>query len=202
MSELIPLIFASSNSHKVDEIIGLLGSTYFIRGLKEFGILVDIEETGNSFAENAEIKARYVFNKTGLNVFSDDSGLEIEALGGEPGIYSARYSAEKDSHSNINKVLTKLAGIKNRKAFFSTVICLIYEGKPHYFEGQIEGSILNSVSGKGGFGYDPIFLPKGQTKSFAELSSVEKNRISHRSIALNKMRDFLEAKKDSGSLKD
>jgi len=187
----IPLVLASSNDHKIQEIHQILGSEFSLQGLREFGILEEIEENGNSFRENSLIKAQYVFQKTGLNVFSDDSGLEINALGGEPGIYSARYSGTRDMRKNLQKVLDKMEDQSDRSARFICVITLIYKGEIHFFEGILDGKILLEEKGDGGFGYDPIFLPRTYSQSFAEMEPELKNRISHRSLALNQMKSFL-----------
>jgi len=186
------LIFASNNEHKVAEIRSKLSSNFTVLSLKDVLGDVDIAETGVTLNENASIKARFVFNQTGKNCFADDTGLEIDALNGEPGVYSARY-AGKNCHfqDNMDKVLLGLKGKKNRKARFRTAICLIIEGKEHFFEGQVNGQILENEQGEKGFGYDPIFRPNGFEQSFAQMSLSLKNEISHRGLAVQKLVEFL-----------
>ena len=151
----------------------------------------EIAETGTTFRENASIKSNYIYHKYHLNCFGDDSGLEIDALNGEPGVYSARYAGKQGDHkANINKVLDRLGSSENRKARFRTVISLIWNGKEHFFEGTVEGTIRHERSGSEGFGYDPIFQPDGYDITFAEMSLDEKNRISHRAIAVEKLVAF------------
>jgi len=162
--------------------------------LNDIGCTEDIKETGTTFEENAAIKSKYVYNKYHLNCFGDDSGLVIDALNGEPGVYSARYAGEHGNHvANIKKVLTKLDGVENRKARFVTVISLIWEGKESIFEGVVEGTIRHETAGNGGFGYDPIFQPDGYNITFAEMSMDEKNKISHRARAMEKLIAFLQS---------
>jgi XTP/dITP diphosphohydrolase len=153
--------------------------------------LVDIPETADTFAGNATLKSSYVAEHFSLDCFADDSGLEVDALNNEPGVYSARYSGSRDSLENIQLVLAKLGGNSNRKARFKTVISLMQDGKNHIFEGLIEGTIRAELSGSMGFGYDPIFQPNGYDITFAEMDIAEKNKISHRAIALKKMLEFL-----------
>ncbi len=187
------LLLASGNLHKIQEIKAHLGKKFSLSGLLDHGIYEDIVENGASFHENAAIKAKYVYQKTGLDVFSDDSGLEIQALGGAPGIYSARYSGTRDMSQNMAKVLLEMSQKKERQAQFITVICLILKGETYFFEGTISGNILLSPKGSDGFGYDPIFQPHGYEKSFAQISLKEKNKISHRAKALDKLKDFLKS---------
>lgn len=185
------LIFASHNEHKLIEISNVLPSTITISNLKNSSIK-EIPETGKTLTENALIKARYVYESTGKNCFADDTGLVVEALNGEPGVYSARYAGEpKNDQNNVKKLLENLKGVTNRKASFKTVIALIIDSKEYLFEGEIKGEILCDLRGLNGFGYDPIFQPLGYEKSFAELTLDEKKQISHRSIAVSKMIDFL-----------
>ncbi len=185
------IVFATGNANKLKEVSSAI-KTFKIVGLKDLGITEEIPETGATFKENALIKAKYVYNKTGLNCFSDDTGLEIEALGNRPGVYSARYAGPScNSEDNIKKVLSELVASTNRKACFKTVIGLLLKGEEHYFEGKIEGVILKEKTGIGGFGYDPIFRPNGYEESFAEISIDLKNRISHRGLAVNKLVSFL-----------
>lgn len=187
------LVFASSNSHKVQEVDSLLGHRWRIKGLHDLNIYEEIEENGQSFRENAKIKAQYVFDKCGMDVFADDSGLEVESLNWAPGIFSARYSGNRDMKRNLEKVLKDLGSNIHRTARFTCCICLIYRGYISYFEGQIEGDILFQPQGEGGFGYDPIFKPRGYSESFAQLGQDLKNTISHRGLAIQKMKDFLDS---------
>lgn len=185
------LIFATNNLHKLSEIREAV-SNFDLVGLKESGINEEIPETGDTLKENARQKARFIFDKYGENCFADDTGLEVDFLNGEPGVYSARYAGEDCSFEDNNKKLLGALGNEiNRAASFRTVICLIIDGKESYFEGVCEGEILKSYQGQEGFGYDPIFKPKGYKESFAQMSTDEKNRISHRGLAVNKLIDFL-----------
>lgn len=188
------LVFATNNRHKVDEVAAKVGDNFKLLTLTDINCTDDIEETGLSFNENASIKSRYIFNKYGLDCFGDDSGLEIDALNGEPGIYSARYAGTHGDHAaNITKVLQNLQGQTNRNARFRTVISLMWQGQEHFFEGTVEGTIRHELSGNGGFGYDPIFQPNGYNITFAEMSMDEKNAISHRARALESLISFLKA---------
>ena len=192
------LVFASNNAHKLEEIRAILGTQYEVKSLKDIGCEVDIPETGSTFRENALQKATYVREHFGFDCFADDSGLQVEALGGEPGVYSARYAVKngvqvegnKDD-ANMNVLLEKLANEENRKACFRTSIALIFEGETHFFDGTVEGRIIREKRGNGGFGYDPIFIPDGYDKTFAELGNEVKNGISHRARAVAKLADFL-----------
>lgn len=186
------IVFATSNKHKLQEVRAILGSSFQIVGLQDIGCFEDIPETGDTLEENAFQKAKYVSEKFGLDCFADDTGLEIEALNGAPGVYSARFAGEEcNAQNNMEKVLTSLQDENNRKACFRTVIALIQNGKLSCFEGKIEGRIAEKQSGEAGFGYDPIFIPVGYEKSFAELSPEEKNKISHRALAVQKLADYL-----------
>ena len=186
------LVFASNNPDKGREIKSLLGNSFTLLSLRDVDILEDIPENELSIGGNALSKARYVFNATGMNVFADDTGLEIEALDGLPGVHSARFAGEnKDSSANIEKILTMLSGNENRKAQFRTVIALILKKKEYLFEGIVKGQIINEKRGDGGFGYDPVFIPDGKTLTFAEMELAEKNTISHRARAFEKLREFL-----------
>lgn len=185
------LVFASNNEHKVNEIQAMIGSTIRLRSLKDIGCTEEISETGRTFEENAGQKSRFVYEKFGLNCFADDSGLEIDALGGEPGVDSAHYSGSRNFEQNIQLVLDKLGDSEKRTARFKTVISLIIDAEEFLFEGSVEGKITKSISGSGGFGYDPIFQPDGYNISFAEMSADEKNRISHRAKAIEKLISFL-----------
>ena len=187
------LVFATNNKHKIREISDILDNSFRIIGLADVNITGDIPEEADTLAENALFKARYVHEKTGMNVFADDTGLEVEALGGEPGVYSARYAGEGCSFDdNINMLLNRLEGIEDRKARFRTVIALILENTEYLFEGNVEGEILTERKGKGGFGYDPVFRASGYDQTFAEMPLSEKNMISHRAVATRKLLNFLE----------
>ncbi len=186
------LVFATNNQHKLQEIQALLGSAIHVRSLKDIHCDEDIPETGATLEANALQKSEYIYEKFSVNCFADDTGLEVKALNGEPGVYSARYAgAEKDAEANMQKVLDLLEGKSNREARFRTVISLIIDGKEHQFEGIVEGYILEERTGKDGFGYDPIFKPAGYDQSFAEMSMSLKNEISHRGRAIKKLIDFL-----------
>lgn len=186
------LVLATNNPHKVDEIKSKLGNSLSIKTLNELGVYDDIPETAGTLQGNASQKAHFLYDKFGCNCFADDTGLEVEALNGEPGVYSARYAGvDKDSEANMQKLLKNLSGKENRNAHFRTVISLIWEGEEHFFEGIVEGTILTEKHGSEGFGYDPIFQPNGYSKSFAELSMDEKNAISHRGKAVEKLLQFL-----------
>jgi XTP/dITP diphosphohydrolase len=186
------LVFASNNEHKIKEIKSLLGNSFTLLSLHDINIREDIPEEEPQIEGNALAKARYVFNVSGLNVFADDTGLEIAELNGLPGVHSARFAGEnKDSSANIEKVLFLLGNTKNRKARFRTVIALILEKKEYLFEGIVNGTIIKEKRGIEGFGYDPIFLPDGKTCTFAEMGLSEKNTISHRALAFEKLKKFL-----------
>ena len=188
------LVFATNNAHKLDEVRKILGGKFNVLSLKEIGCNDDIAETAETFEGNALIKARYIHDTYGCDCFADDSGLEIDALGGAPGVYSARYAGEAhDSEKNMAKVLEQLQGEENRAARFRTAIALILDGKEHLFEGEIAGRIIEEQRGAGGFGYDPIFIPDGETRTFAEMSDAQKNGISHRARAVAKLVAFLES---------
>lgn len=193
------LVFASNNAHKLEEIRAILGNKFDVKSLKDIGCNVDIPETGTTFRENALQKARYVKEHFGFDCFADDSGLQVEALGGEPGVYSARYAvkngrqvtAGNKDDANMDVLLEKLAGEENRKACFRTCIALIYEGETHFFDGVVKGHIITEKRGDGGFGYDPLFVPDGYEKTFAEMGNEVKNNISHRAKAVEKLAEFL-----------
>ena len=188
----LKLVFATNNRHKLEEVSHKIGDHFELLTLNDIGCTEDIEETGSTFKENAAIKSNYVYNKYHLNCFGDDSGLVVDALNGEPGVYSARYAGEHGNHAaNIKKVLAKLDGIENRKARFVTVISLTWEGKEYVFEGVVNGTIRHETTGTGGFGYDPIFQPDGYDITFAEMTMDEKNKISHRARAMEKLILFL-----------
>lgn len=186
------LVFATNNRHKLEEVAAKIDGKLQLLTLEDIGCYDDIAETGITFRENAAIKSHYIFNKYNLNCFGDDSGLEVDALNGEPGVYSARYAGKHGDHNaNIDKVLEKIKDTANRRARFRTVISLIWNGREHFFEGTVEGVIRNERTGKQGFGYDPIFQPDGYDITFAEMSLDEKNRISHRAKAVEKLVAFL-----------
>jgi XTP/dITP diphosphohydrolase len=186
------IVFASNNDHKVREIRNILGDSFRLLTLKDINITEDIPEDEPDLEGNALIKARYIHNTTGMNVFADDTGLEIDALDGLPGVHSARFAGEsKDPAANIEKVLSLLGTTKNRKARFRTVIALILENKEYLFEGVVKGSITRKKRGTEGFGYDPVFVPDGKNLTFAEMDLAEKNSISHRARAFEKLREFL-----------
>lgn len=189
------IVFATHNAHKVSEVQAVLGSEYQLVTATEAGITEEIPETQPTIEGNALQKARYVYEHTGLNCFADDTGLEVEALNGAPGVYSARYAGEHVSYADNNVLLLKdLAGCENRKARFRTVIALIVDGKEYLFEGRVEGAIATEPHGEGGFGYDPLFVPEGSQLTFAEMSSEAKNKISHRGRAVAKLVAFLHGK--------
>jgi XTP/dITP diphosphohydrolase len=165
-----------------------------VYSLNDIGIIEEIPETGETLKENSFIKAQACEKITGLNVFADDTGLEVEALNGEPGVYSARYAGpEKLAWKNMEKLIFALSDKSNKKARFVSWICLIINNQTYYFEGELKGTIISEMKGINGFGYDPIFVPEGETRTLAEMSSEEKNNISHRAIALQKMKDFLKS---------
>jgi XTP/dITP diphosphohydrolase len=186
------LIFATNNRNKVAEIQSLVGPNFTIIPLKEAGIDIDIPEPHDQLEANALEKAMTIFNMTNQNCFSEDTGLEILALDGAPGVKSARYAGENSNpQANIDLVLSKMTGVENRTAQFRTVICLIWENQTYYFEGICKGQILNNMQGENGFGYDPIFVPDGASKSFANMTMEEKNTYSHRKKAVTQLFEFL-----------
>lgn len=185
------IVFATKNPNKLKEIKSAITS-FEIVGLKGLDITEEIPETGLTLKENALQKAKYVYDKAGLNCFSDDTGLEIESLNNRPGVYSAMYAGpDCNVENNIRKVLQELNDLQNRKAIFKTVIALIIEGKEYFFEGAVKGAILKEKTGNDGFGYDPIFRPIGYKESFAEMTIAQKNKISHRGLAVKKLVEFL-----------
>ena len=187
------MVFATNNAHKLQEVRQIVGGAVGIVSLDEAGCTGDIPETGDTLEENALQKARSVYAKCGCDCFADDTGLEVEALGGRPGVRSARYAGGRghDSEANMAKLLSEMDGVENRKARFRTVIALIQDGKEYLFEGVVNGEIATERHGVGGFGYDPVFIPCGSGKSFAEMGSEEKNAISHRGRAALKLTQFL-----------
>ncbi|WP_313191269.1 non-canonical purine NTP diphosphatase [Sphingobacterium sp.] len=188
------LVFATNNAHKLEEVQQMVGDKFVLKSLADIGCDDDIPETGVTFQENAQQKTDYLFQKYQVDCFGDDSGLEIDALNGEPGVYSARYSGSRDMEKNIDLVLENLQDQENRRARFKTVISLFLDGEQHFFEGTVEGRIIAGRTGTAGFGYDPIFIPDDYEKTFAEMSLEEKNKISHRSQAVAKLVGFLNSK--------
>jgi len=189
---MIKLVFATNNEHKLNEIRKMLNNKFELISLNEIGCTDDIPETADTLEGNASQKANYIFEKFGVNCFADDTGLEVEALGMAPGVYSARYAGpQRNSDDNMQKLLFELLEIKNRKARFRTAISLIINGKETLFEGIVDGNILTEGKGEKGFGYDPIFQPEGYEQSFAEMALSEKNEISHRGRAVAKLICYL-----------
>lgn len=188
----LQLVFATNNRHKLDEVAAKIKSDVQMLTLADIGCKEDIEETGNTFEENARIKSRFIYDHYHVNCFGDDSGLLVDALNGAPGVYSARYAGEHGNHlANMTKVLDQLKDMENRRASFKTVISLLWNGQEHLFEGTVEGTIRREPSGSGGFGYDPIFQPDGFDITFAQMTTEEKNEISHRARAVEKLITFL-----------
>ena len=186
------LVFATNNDHKLRELKQILSSEFELLSLNEIGCTDDIPETGTTLEANASQKSFYIWNKYGVNCFADDTGLEIEALGNEPGVYSARYAGEgRDASDNMLKVLEKMKYETNRNARFRCVISLVINGEEKQFEGIVEGEILTEKHGVAGFGYDPIFMANGFNQSFAEMSADDKNKISHRGRAVMKLVEYL-----------
>jgi len=186
------LVFATNNKHKLEEVKKILGNRFEILSLKDINCFEEIPETQNTIKGNASQKAHYIYNKYNIDCFADDTGLKISALNDAPGVYSARYAGENCSYEdNVQKVLKELKNETNRNARFKTVISLIINGKEYFFEGKIKGKITNNQRGTSGFGYDPVFLPEGYSETFAELSADEKNKISHRGLATQKLIKFL-----------
>ncbi len=186
------LIFATNNSHKITEIQGILGTWITLKNLNDIKCTEDIPETGSTLEANATQKSFYIYNRYHVNCFADDTGLEVEALNGAPGVYSARYAGEqRNASDNMCKLLNDLGDEKNRKAQFRTVISLIINGTEYQFEGVVEGHITSTQSGSKGFGYDPVFVPEGYDITMAEMDLHEKNKISHRASAIKKMVQFL-----------
>ena len=186
------LVFATNNQHKLKELQHILGDTIQLMSLKEIGCREDIPETDPTLEGNASLKSFHVYKNYGYNCLADDTGLEIEALNGEPGVYSARYAGEeKNASANMEKVLREMNGVTNRRARFRTVISLVMDGQETQFEGVVDGKILHKKQGNEGFGYDPIFQPDGDSRSFAEMELHEKSRISHRGRAVQKLVTYL-----------
>lgn len=185
-------VFATNNNHKLEEVSAILGNKVELLSMKEIGCHDDIPETADTLEGNALLKARYIYDKYHTDCFADDTGLEVEALNGAPGVFSARYAGDAhNSEANMNKLLLELEGSDNRKARFRTVFALIVNGKEHIFEGIVKGEITKGKHGTSGFGYDPIFLPEGYTQTFAEMGNELKNKISHRAVATKKLCNFI-----------
>lgn len=186
------LVFATNNRHKLEEVGDVLKDQLEILSLKEINCFDDIPETADTLEGNALLKAKHIYDNYGFDCFADDTGLEVEALDGRPGVYSARYAGEdQNAARNMEKLLRELEGQPNRRARFRTVVALIEEGKVSYFEGKIEGKIIEQQRGSTGFGYDPVFVPDGYSQTFAELGSEQKNKISHRALAVKELINFL-----------
>ena len=186
------IVVATNNAHKLKEIAAILGQEIELLSLKDIQCFADIPETADTLEGNARQKAMYIYENYGMDCFADDTGLEVEALGGAPGVFSARYAGEgHDSEANMQKLLKELAGKENRKAQFRTVICLIRGGKEYLFEGIVKGEIIQEKRGGAGFGYDPIFVPEGYDLTFSELGDDVKNTISHRARAVEKLCQIL-----------
>lgn len=186
------IVFATNNKNKLFEISGILGDKFELQSLNDIGFSDDIPETNPTIRENASQKSHFIYDRYNINVFADDTGMAIEALDGRPGVYSARYAGENATYEdNMYKALREMKGKTNRKAKFITVISLILEGKEYFFEGIVNGTITTEPHGTEGFGYDPIFMPDGYDKTYAEMSAEEKNAMSHRGLATQKLVEFL-----------
>lgn len=186
------LYFATNNLHKVAEVQKILIGDFEILSLKDLGNTIEIPETGDTLEENSRLKVRYLYDTYGLDCFADDTGLEVEALSGAPGVHSARYAGTPgDDRKNVDMLLENLKNAADRNARFRTVITLITDGREKQFEGVVNGKIINERRGNSGFGYDPVFVPNGYVTTFAEMAEEEKNRISHRGISIRKFADFL-----------
>lgn len=186
------LVFATNNAHKLEEVAAILGDKVELLSLNDIDCHTDIPETAETLEGNALLKSSFIYRNYQLDCFADDTGLEVEALNGEPGVYSARYAGDgHNAEANMLKLLHNMEGIENRKAQFRTVFALIIDGKEHLFEGFIKGEIIKTRRGNSGFGYDPIFVPEGYSQTFAEMGNELKNQISHRAIATNKLCKFL-----------
>lgn len=185
-------VFATNNAHKLQEVTAILGERIELLSMKDINCQTDIPETADTLEGNALLKARFIFENYQMDCFADDTGLEVEALNGAPGVYSARYAGDDhNSEANMKKLLRDMEGVENRKARFRTVFALIVDGKEHLFEGIVKGEIIKTRRGTSGFGYDPIFIPEGYTQTFAEMGNDLKNKISHRALATNKLCRFL-----------
>ena len=189
------LVFATNNAHKLEEVAAILGDQVELLSLNDIGCQTDIPETAETLEGNALLKSSYIYKNYHLDCFADDMGLEVEALNGAPGVYSARYAGGEghDAQANMLKLLHELDGKENRKAQFRTAISLILDGKEYLFEGVIKGEIIKEKRGDSGFGYDPVFMPEGYDRTFAELGNDIKNQISHRALAVQKLCEFLQS---------
>ena len=186
------IVFATGNAHKLAEVQAVLGDGFQLVTAAEAGITEEIPENGDTLEENASQKSHYLHDRLGMDCFADDTGLEVDALGGAPGVHSARYATDGHDFAANNRLLLKnMEGKADRRAQFRTVISLIMEGREYLFEGRVEGRIAESESGSGGFGYDPLFIPEGSSVSFAEMSAEEKNAVSHRGRAVRRLAEFL-----------
>ena len=189
------LIFATNNAHKLREVAEIVGEKFELLTLRDCGITEDIPEEQPTLEGNALQKARYIYERTGIDCFADDTGLEVDALGGEPGVRSARYATDgHDDEANKRLLLERMEGVESRGAQFRTAVALIIGGKEYLFEGIVRGQITHSELGDGGFGYDPLFVPEGYSESFAQMSAEQKNAISHRGRAVRALADFLNSK--------
>lgn len=193
MRKMRKLVFATNNAHKLEEVRAILGENIEVLSLDDIGCHADIPETAETLEGNAALKAEYIYEHYGLDCFADDTGLEVEALDGAPGVYSARYAGGEghDSEANMKKLLKELEGKDNRRAQFRTAICLIESGKEYLFEGIVKGGIIEEKRGVSGFGYDPVFVPEGYGETFAEMGGEEKNKISHRARAVQQLCAYL-----------
>ena len=192
------IIFATNNAHKLTEVQAVLGDAYTLVTPRDCGVTEEIPEEQATLEDNASQKSHYLHDRTGMDCFADDTGLEVEALGGAPGVHSARYATDGHDFAANNRLLLKnLAGAQNRRARFRTVVSLILGGEEHLFEGIVEGHIIDHETGREGFGYDPLFVPDGYTKTFAEMTTDEKNAVSHRARAVRKLAAFLSAAEKS-----
>ena len=190
---MMKIVFATNNAHKLDEVRQVVGDKFALVSLRECGIVEDIPENEPTLEGNALAKARYIYERTGADCFADDTGLEVDALGGEPGVRSARYATDAhDDEANKRLLLERLKGVENRAAQFRTAVALIMGGKEYLFEGIVRGRIATEQHGEGGFGYDPLFVPEGYDRTFAQMSAEEKNAISHRGRAVRKLAEFLQ----------
>ncbi len=193
MRKMRKLVFVTNNAHKLEEVRAILGENIEVLSLDDIGCHADIPETAETLEGNAALKAEYIYEHYGLDCFADDTGLEVEALDGAPGVYSARYAGGEghDSEANMKKLLKELEGKDNRRAQFRTAICLIESGKEYLFEGIVKGGIIEEKRGASGFGYDPVFVPEGYGETFAEMGGEEKNKISHRARAVQQLCAYL-----------
>ena len=190
---MMKIVFATNNAHKLDEVRQVVGDKFALVSLRECGIVEDITENEPTLEGNALAKARYIYERTGADCFADDTGLEVDALGGAPGVRSARYATDgHDDEANKRLLLERLQGVENRAAQFRTAVALIMGGKEYLFEGIVRGRIATEQHGEGGFGYDPLFVPEGYDRTFAQMSAEEKNAISHRGRAVRKLAEFLQ----------